>query len=238
MVIGYDRKRGEPRGRLGTPGAGACVACDRCVQVCPTGIDIRQGLQLECIGCAACIDACDDVMAKVGRPRGLVRYDSLVGLDGGRTRWLRSRTIVYAILLLVGAAVASFAFSTVKPASFMVLRMTGAAYFVDRDTVRNQFMVRLINKRTVPATFEVRAVGLPAAVRAIGFTAPVTVAPLGEQVSPLVLQVDRARYRGPFKFTIRAGDIAGTYTLAREVEFMGPDLRLLEEEDREKGIKR
>jgi hypothetical protein len=116
--------------------------------------------------------------------------------------------------------------------------MTGAAYFVDRDTVRNQFMVRLINKRTVPATFNVRALGLPAAVRTIGFDAPVAVAPLGEQVSPLVLQVDRGSYTGPFKFTIRAGDTAGSFTLSREVEFMGPDLRLLEEEDHEKGIKR
>ena len=72
--------RGEPRGSVHTPGAGDCVDCFRCVEVCPTAIDIREGLQLECIGCAACIDACDDVMAKLNRPLGLVRYDSLHGL--------------------------------------------------------------------------------------------------------------------------------------------------------------
>jgi polyferredoxin len=290
LVIGYDIRRGEPRGRLRTEDRGRktedrerrtengeqktenreqatlavpanpspssvldhlssdlrppssvlgdCVACDRCVQVCPTGIDIRQGLQLECIGCAACIDACDDVMMKVKRPVGLIRYDSLAGFGAGRTRWLRPRTIFYGILLLVGATVATLAFSTVKPASFMVFRMSGAAYFVDRDTVRNQFMVRLVNKRSVPAAFNVRPAGLPAAVRQSGFTAPVTVAPLAEQVSPLVLQINRKDYTGPFKFTVRVSDTGETYTLAREVEFLGPDARLLEEEDHDKGIKR
>ena len=238
MVIGYDAKRGEPRGKLGTPDAGACIACNRCVQVCPTGIDIRHGLQLECIGCAACIDACDDVMTKVGRPTGLVRYDSFAGLAGARTRWVRPRTTAYFILLLVGVAVAAFAFSTVKPANFLVYRMSGAAYFVGRDDVRNQFMVRLVNKRTEPATFVIRLENLPDDVHQTGFDAPVTLAPLAEQVSPLVLTVERDDYAGPFHFTVRVEDEAQTYQLSRAVEFMGPDPKLLEEEDREKGIRR
>src|SRR6185503_20174973 len=99
------------------------------------------------IGCAACIDACDEVMVKINRPKGLIRYDSLVGLMGKKTRWLRPRTLVYGFLLLIGVAVASFAFSTVKPASFMIMRMSSAAYFVSPSDVRNQFMVRLLNKR-------------------------------------------------------------------------------------------
>jgi cytochrome c oxidase accessory protein FixG len=231
MVIGYDTARGEPRGKLGTPGAGACVACNRCVQVCPTGIDIRHGLQLECIGCAACIDACDEVMTRVGRPTGLVRYDSLVGLGGGRTRWVRPRTLVYAVLLLVGVAVAGFAFSTVKPASFLVYRMSGAPYFVDRSDVRNQFLVRIVNKHSVPETFIVTAEGLPAGVRQSGFTAPVTLGALEEQVGPLVLAVDRQTYTGPFYFTVRVQDAARTYQLSRRVEFLGPEPRLLHEDD-------
>jgi len=237
MVIGYDAKRGEPRGKLGTPDAGDCVACNRCVQVCPTGIDIRHGLQLECIGCAACIDACDEVMTRVQRPTGLIRYDSLSALGGGRTRWLRPRTIVYAVLLLVGATVATFAFSTVKPASFLVYRMGGGAYFVDRDVVRNQFMVRLVNKRSDPAVFAVE-VDAPLTVHRSGLDQPVTLAPMAEQVTPLVLTIDRARYEGSFKFTVRVRDADGRFTLQRQVEFLGPDRRLLEEEDREKGIKR
>jgi cytochrome c oxidase accessory protein FixG len=238
MTIGYDARRGEPRGHLGAAGAGACIDCNRCVQVCPTGIDIRHGLQLECIGCAACIDACDEVMARVKRPAGLIRYDSFAGLAGGATRWLRPRTIVYGVLLLAGATVAAFAFSTVKPAGFLVYRMSGAAYFVTADEVRDQFLVRLVNKRTVPATFTVVTAGVPAGIRQTGFTAPVTVPPLGESVSPLVLVADRKDYIGPFKFTVTVQDEARTFTLAREVEFMGPDARLLKEEDDEKHIRR
>ena len=270
LVIGYDTKRGEPRGKLqrssdvaalegearqrGAGGAdestlslhssaaterlGDCVACNRCVQVCPTGIDIRHGLQMECIGCAACIDACDEVMVKVNRPKGLVRYDSLVGFVGAKTRWLRPRTIVYGFLLLVGVAVATFAFSTVKPASFMIIRMSSAAYFVSADDVRNQFMVRLLNKRNEPSTFTVTLNGLPAGSTQNGFTAPVTIGALGEQVSPLVLHVDRQHYTGPFKFTLSVQDQSRAFILSRQVEFLGPDARLLQEEDHEKGVER
>lgn len=238
MTIGYDTRRGEPRGKLGTPDAGACIACNRCVQVCPTGIDIRHGLQLECIGCAACIDACDEVMVKIKRPTGLIRYDSLVAFRGGLTRWIRPRTIVYGFLLVVGMVVAGFAFTTVKPANFMVMRMTGAAYFVDRDDVRNQFLVRLLNKRNEPVDFVVSLEGLPAGVTRSGLNEPVTVAPLAEQIAPVVLLVDRKHYRGPFSFTLRVSDAAGTFSLARDVEFLGPDARLLQKEDAERGIKR
>ena len=238
LNIGYDSKRGEPRGRLGTVDAGACIDCNRCVQVCPTGIDIRHGLQLECIGCAACVDACDDVMDKIHRPRGLIRYDSLTGLNGGLTRWIRPRTLVYGVLLLCGAAAATFAFSTVKPANFVVYRMTGAAYFVGADEVRNQFMVRLVNKRPTPVTFLVTTEGLPAGVRQTGFAAPVTVAGLAETVSPLVLLIERKNYHGSFHFIVKLSDETNRLTLTREAEFMGPDARLLEDEDHEKDIHR
>lgn len=268
LVIGYDAVRGEPRGRLqrtedraqstedGRPprvglssvlrnlssgdarAAGACIDCSRCVQVCPTGIDIRHGLQLECIGCAACIDACDEVMARVKRPAGLIRYDSLAGFTGGATRWIRPRTLLYGLLLLVGAGVATFAFSTVKPASFIVYRMSGAAYFVGRDEVRDQFLVRLVNKRAVPVNFIVKVSGGPAALGVRGFDAPVTVPAWGEQVSSLVLVMPRRDYTGAFFCVVTVRDEAGDFVLTRTVEFMGPEPKLLEDEDREHGIKR
>ena len=172
-------------------------------------------------------------MTRVGRPTGLIRYDSLAGLSGRFTRWIRPRTVVYGILLAVGIAVASLAFSTVKPANFLVYRMSGAAYFVSRTDVRNQFMVRIVNKRSIPATFQLHLEGLPSDVRQTGFAAPVTIAALAEQVSPLVLVVDRASYTGPFKFTVKVQDDARTFTLAREIEFLGPDARLLREEEEE-----
>src|SRR5574338_20139 len=111
LVIGYDAARGEPRGKASRRAAGAagdCVDCRLCVAVCPTGIDIRAGMQMECIACTQCIDACDDVMARLGRARGLIDYRSLVSLTGERAaRVLRPRVAVYgALLAAVGVAFA------------------------------------------------------------------------------------------------------------------------------------
>ena len=233
LVIGYDAKRGEPRGKVGPPNAGACVACNRCVQVCPTGIDIRQGLQMECIGCTACIDACDDVMDRLHRPRGLIRYDSQTAFAGKTTRWLRPRTILYGVLLTVGATVATWALSTVRPANLGVTRITGAPYIVSADFVRNQFLVRLVNKRNEPARFVLRVGDAPAALRQTGLTSTIEVAALAEIVQPLVLQMPRAAYTGPFHFEMRVRDEAGTFHLERTAEFLGPEARLLREDEEE-----
>nr|MBP6507959.1 cytochrome c oxidase accessory protein CcoG [Opitutaceae bacterium] len=233
LVIGYDVKRGEPRGRPGTEGVGDCVACSRCVQVCPTGIDIRQGLQMECVGCTACIDACDDVMERLDRPLGLIRYDSQKAFGGEPTRWLRPRTIFYGLLLLIGASVTLWALTTVRPASIGVTRITGAPYIVSADFVRNQFLIRIVNKRNTPASFTVRLERAPADLRQTGLTAPVEVPALGEIVQPLVLQQPRADYQGPFEFEVRIIAAGEAYHLERSVEFLGPDARLLREEEEE-----
>lgn len=254
LVIGYDTRRGEPRGRPtpsrpATPAplaretmppepvaqTGDCVACNRCVHVCPTGIDIRQGLQMECIGCTACIDACDNVMTRLGRPRGLIRYDSQKGFSGGRTRWLRPRTILYGVLLLIGASVATWALSSVKPANFLVMRMTGAPYIVDETSVRNQFLVRIVNKRNQPARFVLEVTGEPAGMRRSGFDGVVEVSPLAELVQPLILQQPRAGYAGSFHFEVTVRDEDGRFRLTRGVEFVGPEARLLREDEKEKA---
>ncbi|HVU22487.1 MAG TPA: cytochrome c oxidase accessory protein CcoG [Opitutus sp.] len=242
LVIGYDAARGEPRGKahrsndVGIELAraqGDCIDCLKCVHVCPTGIDIRQGLQLECIGCTACIDACDDVMTRLHRPTGLIRYDSQAAFAGQRTRWFRPRTALYGLLLLVGACVASWAVSTVKPASLGVTRIVGAPYIVDANSVRNQFLVRIVNKRNAPASFVLTLAHTPAHVRQTGFNEPVTVPPLGEIVQPLILQQPRPDYAAPFNFEVRLADAAQTFHLDREVEFLGPEARLLREEEQE-----
>ena len=235
LVIGYDARRGEPRGKVGTVGAGACVGCNRCVQVCPTGIDIRQGLQLECVACAACVDACDEVMTRLHRPRGLVRYDSLNGLAGRATRWLRPRTVIYAALLVVGALVAGSRFASVRPAALTVTRMTGSPYILDDHTVRNQFFVRLVNKRPEPIALQVSVAGFPGATQ-IGLTEPVTLAAQEEVVRPLIVAQPRPAYAGEGRFTVVAREATGAFTLEREVEFIGPDVELLQEDNRAKGI--
>ncbi|WP_044892770.1 cytochrome c oxidase accessory protein CcoG [Opitutus terrae] len=256
LVIGYDWMRGEPRGKRHAPThavaaqfrapalteglppgpsttPGDCVDCFRCVHVCPTGIDIRQGLQLECIGCTACIDACDDVMTRLHRPKGLIRYASQNAFSGKPTRWFRPRTILYAVLLAIGAGVAGTALSTVRPANLSVTRITGAPYIVDVASVRNQFFVRLVNKRNEPVALQLQITDVPAGVRQNGFTAPIEIQPLGEIVQPLVLQQPRHDYTGPFHFAIQVRDARNTFTLSRALEFLGPEARLLREEEAE-----
>lgn len=230
LVIGYDEDRGEPRGKVSDSTAGACIDCNRCVQVCPTGIDIRQGLQLECIGCAACIDACDEIMTKVKRPTGLIRYDSFNGLAGNTTKWIRPRTVLYAILLLVGVSVASFAITRVHPANLGVTRMTGAPYVVSTDSVRNQFLVRVVNKHNVTERFAISLEGGPANLEVSGVNPTIAVGALGELVLPLVLQVPRSDYAGRFTLNVVLRDEDDDYALNREIEFIGPDPELLRED--------
>ncbi len=160
LVIGYDAQRGEPRGKArGNQAGGDCVDCLKCVQVCPTGIDIRQGLQLECIGCAACVDACDAVMAKLHRPRGLVRYDSLAGLAGQKRRFWRPRLALYGFLLLAGITAASISVSTLRSAVVSLTRLPGAPYFVKDNVLRNQFLLRVLNKQHEASHFTLAVEG-------------------------------------------------------------------------------
>ncbi len=226
VVIGYDRKRGEPRGKAGTAGAGDCINCLRCVQVCPTGIDIRNGLQLECIGCAACVDACDAVMTRLERPPGLVRYDSLNGLGGGRTRYLRGRTIGYSLLAIVGLVVFAVSASSVKPMNVTATRMKGAPFFMADGLIRNQFNVQVINKRNTAARFIVELRGAPAIHLNLAGT-PLEVPALG-QVSPLaVLTLPQGDFHGPAPLTLVVReDKPGGQAIERKLEFLGPDTRL------------
>jgi cytochrome c oxidase accessory protein FixG len=166
LVITYDKERGEPRGarKRGTDaraqGRGDCIDCTMCVQVCPTGIDIRKGLQIECIACAACIDVCDDVMDKMGSPRGLIRYSTQHALDHEPTRLLRPRVMIYAALL--GALVAGFviAVSLRSPVSLDVIRDRNSLYrLTDDGHVDNVYTVRILNKSEHERTFILEARG-------------------------------------------------------------------------------
>jgi len=219
LIVGYDAGRGEPRGPATQAGSGHCVDCLRCVQVCPTGIDIRQGLQMECIGCTACIDACDEVMEKLERPRGLIRYDSLRGLTGTARRFWRPRLALYGVLLLAGVAAFTFALRTVAPFHANVVRMRGAPYYVSGDTLRNQFEVRLINKTDYPMTLslEAEADGFPMDVH----TTETTLAPLEETVVPLILTAEKSAVTGSRKLTIRILGPDGR-VLTRRAEFLAP----------------
>ena len=157
LVIGYDTARGEPRGKANDPSNGDCVNCNRCVVVCPTGIDIRNGLQMECVGCAACVDACDEIMDKVGRDPGLVRYDSLNGFESRPKHTSRPRLYFYGALTLAWLVGAGFAFTGSKRFEANLLRYEGAPFVVVDGIVRNSIRVHLVNKANEARTFSIAA---------------------------------------------------------------------------------
>ncbi len=147
LIVSYDTARGEPRGRgQSRDGLGDCIDCMLCVQVCPTGIDIRDGLQYQCIGCAHCIDACADIMTKVGKPTGLIRYTTEHELEGGRSQLLRGRVVGYGIALLVMCGVFVNVLLNRDLVGIDVLRERGELYRVEAATVRNDYALKLINK--------------------------------------------------------------------------------------------
>lgn len=159
VQVGYDVVRGEPRGRLGTT-SGDCIDCLKCVAVCPTGIDIRDGYQLECIGCARCIDACDSIMERIRRPRGLIRYDSLARLGGERTRLLRPRVLVYSVLL-VGVVAALFVGLGMRPQlDLTVVRPPGEPFTaLPGGVISNHFTLRLHNRAPEPKQLRIAVAG-------------------------------------------------------------------------------
>jgi len=153
LIITYDSERGEPRGgrrREDDPaekGLGSCVDCTMCVQVCPTGIDIRDGLQYECIACAACIDACDSVMDRFDYPRGLIRYSTERALEHKKYRLVRPRTIIYTTILVGLLALMVTLMALRKPVILDVIRDRNALYRdVGRAGIENSYTIRVINK--------------------------------------------------------------------------------------------
>ena len=148
LVIAYDEKRGEPRGKLGKT-SGDCIDCRRCIAVCPTGIDIRNGLQMDCIACTACIDACDEMMDKIDRPRGLIRYT--------RGRLVRPRMVLYTILLAIGAVVFFLATRTRTSFDATLLRQPGAPFSRDANGLQNGFVVHVVNKSSTQRTYVLRS---------------------------------------------------------------------------------
>ncbi len=164
LIISYDEARGEPRGgrRKGSksPDLGDCINCTLCVQVCPTGIDIRDGLQYECIACAACVDVCDQVMDKMGYERGLVRYTTENALEGGGTRVLRPRIFVYATLLLVLISGVAWSISDRVPLRAELIRDRNALYRELPDgRVENVYTLKLINMDKRQHTFRYEVFG-------------------------------------------------------------------------------
>ncbi len=228
LIITYDEARGEPRGarKKGADykarGLGDCVACTMCVQVCPTGIDIRDGLQYECIACAACIDACDEVMDKVGYPRGLVRYDTQHGLEGAEKQVLRPRTIVYGALLALLIGGFAVTLSSRNLVGVDVIRDRNALYRERADgMIENVYNVKILNKDNEPHAFRITGEGLPGLV--IDYQGPtVTVAPGGVQSIPVRVKVPGGSMQGGADLIFRIETVPAGLEASTEARFIAP----------------
>jgi cytochrome c oxidase accessory protein FixG len=163
LIVAYDRARGEPRGKLkgkGAPPAGAprgdCIDCGACVATCPTGIDIRDGLQMECIHCTQCIDACDAIMDRVGKPRGLVRYSSQDQLAGKAKHFVRPRTAVYPAILAGIVALFAWTLHARTPLEVTVLRGIGAPFErLGAEDISNRLRVKVRNRTDEPRRYAI-----------------------------------------------------------------------------------
>ncbi len=239
MIVTYDARRGEPRGRAhrkdarepdadvplpvlrealatAAPARGDCIDCRMCVTTCPTGIDIRDGLQMECIGCAQCIDACDTVMDKIGKPRGLVRYSSRAILEGQARHLLRPRTLAYPAIILGLVALFTFLLLTKPSGEAAILpRQSAPFYTLPTGEIANQVRLRLVNRTAEPATYLIAVPDGSAAHSAhiIAETNPITLAG-GESVNiGFILAAPPAAFsdRGQFMTGLSVTDGAGLH---------------------------
>lgn len=166
LIVSYDPRRGERRGPrkkdadYKAMGLGDCIDCTMCVQVCPTGIDIRDGLQVECIGCAACIDACDTIMDKMNYPRGLISYTTEHNLSGQKTRLARPRLIGYAVALIAMMGVFVFAVTDRSLVKLDVLKDRVLYRENEQGRIENVYTLKVMNKAQSDQTFIIEASGL------------------------------------------------------------------------------
>lgn len=220
LTVTYDISRGEPRGPRSksidrhVAGLGDCVDCSICVQVCPTDIDIRNGLQYECIGCAACIDGCDQVMAKMGYPRGLIRYTTENVIKGKYpdssilSHVLRPRTLIYSVLLLAIVATLGMALINRVPLRADAIRDRIAARETAEGYIENVYRLQIINMENKPHRFVISVAGLPG-IKLADTSHLVEVAPLGTHDAVVHVQIDPSEISArssPVEFKIQSLD--------------------------------
>ncbi len=227
LIVSYDTARGEPRGARKRNEAkpedkGDCIDCELCVQVCPTGIDIRNGLQYECITCALCIDACNSVMDKMGYDKGLIRYTSENALNGKEVHWLRPRLIGYAVGILVMVIAFGVRIYLRTPLEVDAIRDRNSLYTTNNmGMIENIYTLKIINMDDQPHRFVVSASG----IKELAISGNNTIeAPAGEIVElPLRLEADPAFLRETsteieFSVSSESGNLSAT----SESRFLGP----------------
>ncbi|MNX33246.1 putative electron transport protein YccM [compost metagenome] len=227
LIVAYDVQRGEPRGKY-RPGQPSefkdCVDCSMCVQVCPAGIDIRNGLQMECVACARCIDACDDVMVKIKRPKGLIRFGSLNSFAGKPTQFVRPRVLIYTGVITVALAGIVGTLATRPVVTAEVIRNRAALYRELPDgRIANVYTLRAINKSDKPQVVHLEITGVDQPEILVG-TNPVTLPP--DSVESLNLSVvapaqDLDPGVNPIQIQLR-DPLSGKVRSAVDTTFMAP----------------
>jgi cytochrome c oxidase accessory protein FixG len=230
IVVAYDYKRGESRGPLRrgqaadgrrAAGLGDCIACRQCVTVCPTGIDIRDGTQMECVHCTACIDACDAVMTKIGRPKGLIRYASLNGIERGEHLKVTPRLIGYTVLLTVLVSLLGLLVFTRADVQTTLLRAPGALFQRMPDGhFSNLYTVHVVNKTSREMSVQLRLETPPGDLRVMG--KDLVVPPQNLAETSVLIELDPSVMRPG---TTRL--VVGVYSNGRRLEtlktaFIGP----------------
>ncbi|WP_243751809.1 cytochrome c oxidase accessory protein CcoG [Niastella caeni] len=184
MIVAYDHKRGEPRGKFTKKvmhEQGDCIDCMQCVKVCPTGIDIRNGTQMECVGCTACIDACDAIMDKINKPLGLIRYASENGIGNREPLKYTGRMKLYTILLGVLLLLLGFLLFTRKEVDATIMRTPGMLYQQrGTDSISNLYNIKVANKTIDRIPLQLKLEGINGQVEIIGEHNSITVKEEGQ----------------------------------------------------------
>lgn len=229
LIISYDEERGEKRGKrkknadYKAEGLGDCIDCGHCVNVCPVGIDIRDGLQYECVACGACIDACDEIMDKMNYPRGLVRYTTEHQLTGKKTHLIRPRLIGYFAVLLLMCAAFVYAIGTRVPIELECIRDRGQLYQeTNNGMIENIYTLKIANKEQVAHQYRISVSGIKG-IELIG--KELVTVEAGQLINQTIrLRVDPANLEHPsydIKITAEATDGSGI-EITKENRFIGP----------------
>ena len=235
LVVAYDKARGEPRmrGKVRPPSAGDCVDCNACVATCPTGIDIRDGLQMECIHCTQCADACDDIMGKVGKPLGLIRYSSTAALRGESVKRLRPRVVLYPVALMLSLGGFAYTLGTKKPADITLLRGLGEPYVIEADgRVANQVRVKIANRSNDDHRYTIAIDSLVGGTMITPMN-PFPVQAGGMETTTLFVMLPKSAFHdGEYHTTFVVTDERGNKQ-AFEYRLVGPDEDIEHRDDRE-----
>lgn len=230
MNVMYDELRGEPRSRISkqilpnNKDSGDCIDCKLCVQVCPTGIDIRNGIQLECVNCTACIDACDDVMEKIGKPKNLIKYGSVNSIKNSTAFKLSSRIVSYIVVLFVLIGLESFLLLSRSDVETTILRVPGQLFQEKSNSmISNLYNAQIVNKTNSTKSLTIRCTEPRSNLKIIGNSQKVIIEPSGRNEVVFFLEIPKKQLKNR-KNKIEIEIIEDTQIIeTKNTNFLGPN---------------